>query len=266
MFIKENIFIRQHFRFKLNSLNKHYVPEIQQKNEGELKETPLAPRTFRGSALSSPSLRTDRATLDPWGRAGSLSGTAASPEPQRNKGWPNRGGRTATQAKGVIHSFISTVVSRVGARRLTQCNTSSMGVTSIGFISSKGWLFVLQSLLRTAVNDEISWHEWTSMIIFIEVWAFPPPTSKGRAVVVNAPPFVRQSTRTAASPWPCWAWMEINPTRMRATRRSKTGYMCDTLLKVWFNKMNHVTFPLMLRFFFFFRMNKTSNKKNISIS
>lgn len=55
-----------------------------------MKDRPLRPETFLGSALSSPSLLTDRAMHDLGGLEGFLSGTAASPETQRNKVSPNK--------------------------------------------------------------------------------------------------------------------------------------------------------------------------------
>lgn len=147
------------------------------------------------------------------------------------KGWPNRAGRTVGS-----HTFISTAFSRAGTRRLTQCNTTGIAVTSIGFISSKavGWLFRFDNLWRTAVNDEIIWHYWATW--WQRRWSFlvrPVLLLFWQVqLLVNARPFVRQSTPTAASPWPCWTWMEISLIRMWATRKSKAGYMCDTLLKV----------------------------------
>lgn len=52
-----------------------------------MKDTPLRPETFLGSALSSLSLLTDRAMHDLGGLEGFLSGTAASPETQRKQGF-----------------------------------------------------------------------------------------------------------------------------------------------------------------------------------
>ena len=57
-----------------------------------MKEEGLGPETFRCSALSSLSPLTSRATRGLGGREGFLSGTAASPEPQRNTGLPNKAG------------------------------------------------------------------------------------------------------------------------------------------------------------------------------
>lgn len=68
--------------------------KIQHKSscDKEVKEEGLKPETFRGSALSSLSPLTGRATRGLAGQEGFLSGTAASPEPQRNTGSPNTAG------------------------------------------------------------------------------------------------------------------------------------------------------------------------------
>ena len=60
-----------------------------------MKEEGFGPETFHGSALSSLSLLTDRATRGLGAREGFLSGTAASPETQRKTSSPNKPGHKA---------------------------------------------------------------------------------------------------------------------------------------------------------------------------